>query len=114
MAFPGLKYASSGILAALRAGTRLTRRPGRRRDNPTGPGVALERADAAAGAPPIASLAPLTAVISGYLKPEEVERVVVTSGNALSNRAKCVVADVTVACAAAVFHAAGTPCPACT
>lgn len=27
MAFPGLRYASSGLLAALRVGSRLTRRP---------------------------------------------------------------------------------------
>ncbi len=75
MAFPGLKYASSGIIAALRAGTRLTRRPGRKRDNASGAGVALERNDGVPTTPPIASLAPLTAVISGYLKTDEVERV---------------------------------------
>jgi RelA/SpoT family (p)ppGpp synthetase len=75
MAFSGLKYASSGILAALRAGTRLTRRPGRKRGHSNAPGVALERGNAAPAIPIIASLAPLTAIISDYLKPEEVERV---------------------------------------
>lgn len=72
MAFPGLKHASSGLLAALRAGSRLGRRGSKK--NPK----QLPQADASAvdpSASPIASLAPLTEIISTYLKPAEVERV---------------------------------------
>lgn len=78
MAFPGLKYASSGILAALRAGSRLTRRPGRKRGKtPSSPAsaAAQERNNTTPAASPIASLAPLTTIISEYLEPQEVERV---------------------------------------
>jgi len=78
MAFPGLKYASSGILAALRAGSRLTRRPAKRGKNGkknASPGVTTERVEAPALASPIASLAPLTEIIATYLEPKEVERI---------------------------------------
>lgn len=70
MAFPGLKYASSGLLAALRLGRR-TGKKGRTPPSPS-PG-AQEAVDAAAS--PVASLAPLTEIISTYLDPKEVERV---------------------------------------
>ncbi|RYH50405.1 MAG: guanosine-3',5'-bis(diphosphate) 3'-pyrophosphohydrolase, partial [Alcaligenaceae bacterium] len=79
MAFPGLKYASSGILAALRAGSRLTRRPGKKPGKkPTtnaSAANAQDRTPVSPAAAPIASLAPLTAVISQYLDQDEVERV---------------------------------------
>jgi len=79
MAFPGLKYASSGILAALRAGSRLTRRPGKKPGKkPVANATAAnaqERAPVSPAAAPIASLAPLTAIISQYLDHDEVERV---------------------------------------
>jgi len=67
MAFPGLKHASSGLLAALRAGSRLGLRPGS--------GKSHERADAAPTQPPIASLAPLTELIGSYLSQPDVEKV---------------------------------------
>ena len=72
MAFPGLRHASSGLLAALRAGSRLGRRSGRK--NPAaGPDAAVQSAEPAAS--PVASLAPLTEIIGRYLDPKDVERV---------------------------------------
>ena len=71
MAFPGLRYASSGLLAALRVGSRLTRRP-------TAP---QERLGAVPGSatpveteaePAIASMASLQLLLDGYLDPKEV------------------------------------------
>ena len=67
MAFPGLKHASSGLLAALRAGSRLGLRPGS--------GKAHADAGAESNQPPIASLAPLTELIGGYLSQSDVEKV---------------------------------------
>jgi len=72
MAFPGLRHASSGLLAALRAGSRLGRRTGRKKKTSIAASVAAPAEEAA---PPIASLAPLTEIISGYLDPKEVSRV---------------------------------------
>lgn len=78
MAFPGLKYASSGFLAALRAGSRLRRRPGKSPQllpaHVPSSKTATEIAEISAP-PPIASLAPLTEIISNYLSPKEVELV---------------------------------------
>lgn len=75
MAFPGLKYASSGLLAALRAGSRLGRRTGKKdKNSPTPPSVAAQEA-ADATASPVASLAPLTEIIGSYLDKKDVERV---------------------------------------
>ncbi|HEX7749885.1 MAG TPA: bifunctional (p)ppGpp synthetase/guanosine-3',5'-bis(diphosphate) 3'-pyrophosphohydrolase [Bordetella sp.] len=67
MAFPGLKHASSGLLAALRAGSRLGLRPGS--------GKTHADAGAESNQPPIASLAPLTELIGGYLSQSDVEKV---------------------------------------
>ncbi len=68
MAFPGLKHASSGLLAALRAGSRLGLRSGSGKSHaPTDP--------ATPALPPIASLAPLTELIGSYLSPSDVEKV---------------------------------------
>ena len=70
MAFPGLRYASSGLLAALRVGSRLTRR--------NEPVVALGTVSGAATPvvtstePAIASMASLQALLDGYLDPKEV------------------------------------------
>jgi len=71
MAFPGLRYASSGLLAALRAGSRLTRRP-------TAP---QEKLGAVSGSatpvvtetePAIASMASLQLLLDGYLDAKDV------------------------------------------
>ena len=75
MAFPRLKYASSGLLAALRAGSRL----GRRSDKKNAPvELAHTRNDAnhaEAPASPVASLAPLTEILGTYLDKKDIERV---------------------------------------
>jgi len=71
MAFPGLRYASSGLLAALRAGSRLTRRP-------VAPQERLGEVSGAAtpvlteSEPAIASMASLQKLLDGYLDPKEV------------------------------------------
>ncbi|HEY9278602.1 MAG TPA: bifunctional (p)ppGpp synthetase/guanosine-3',5'-bis(diphosphate) 3'-pyrophosphohydrolase [Eoetvoesiella sp.] len=67
MAFSGLRGASSGLLAVLKKGPRLRRRKAKV------PTTSLLNAET----PPntIASLAPLTKIISQYLDPKEVERV---------------------------------------
>jgi RelA/SpoT family (p)ppGpp synthetase len=71
MAFPGLRYASSGLLAALRVGSRLTRRPA----------APQERLGAVSGSatpvvteaePAIASMASLQLLLDGYLDTKEV------------------------------------------
>lgn len=74
MAFPGLRYASSGLLAALRVGSRLTRRST----------AAQERLGAVPGSatpvltetePAIASMASLQLLLDGYLDAKEVSLV---------------------------------------
>lgn len=67
MAFSGLRGASSGLLAVLKKGPRLRRRKSHSR-GPGGP--SSEQAPS-----PIASLAPLTRIISTYLNEKDVERV---------------------------------------
>lgn len=71
MAFPGLRYASSGLLAALRVGSRLTRRPTDQQ----------ERLGAVSGSatpvttetePAIASMASLQLLLDGYLDAKDV------------------------------------------
>lgn len=71
MAFPGLRYASSGLLAALRVGSRLTRRPTAQQ----------ERLGAVSGSatpvttetePAIASMASLQLLLDGYLDAKDV------------------------------------------
>ncbi|HRK87321.1 MAG TPA: guanosine-3',5'-bis(diphosphate) 3'-pyrophosphohydrolase, partial [Alcaligenes faecalis] len=69
MAFPGLRGASSGLLAVLKKGSRL----GRRKPKPDTGAAALPVQDNGNAA--IASLAPLTKIISQYLDPKDVERV---------------------------------------
>ncbi len=70
MAFPGLRYASSGLLAALRVGSRLTRRP-----------TEQERLGAVSGSatpvttetePAVASMASLQLLLDGYLDAKDV------------------------------------------
>ena len=56
MAFPGLKYASSGLLAALRAGSRLGRRTGKKDKTPPPPPSVAAQEAADATASPVASL----------------------------------------------------------
>lgn len=73
MAFPGLKYASSGLLAALPARTRLGRRTGKKEKALSSPSPAQESPELTA--PPVASLAPLTEILSTYLQPKDIERV---------------------------------------
>jgi len=65
MAFSGIRGASSGLLAVLRKGPRLRRR------KPHNAPASLP----AAAPSPIASLADLQQIISGYLSPRDVERV---------------------------------------
>src|SRR5690625_2925592 len=67
MAFSGLRGASSGLIAALRKGPRLRRRK-------AGRPVTARPATTGTGAPgaTIASLAPLTALISTYLGDKEI------------------------------------------
>lgn len=71
MAFPGLRYASSGLLAALRAGSRLTRRP-------TAPQEKLGAVSGSAtpvvteAEPAIASMASLQLLLDGYLDAKDV------------------------------------------
>ncbi|MBV6272050.1 bifunctional (p)ppGpp synthetase/guanosine-3',5'-bis(diphosphate) 3'-pyrophosphohydrolase [Alcaligenaceae bacterium CGII-47] len=67
MAFPGLRGASSGLLAVLKKGPRLRRR--KPRSSTPVPDSALTPPN------PIASLAPLTQIISTYLSDKDVERV---------------------------------------
>src|SRR5690606_24190836 len=68
MAFSGLRGASSGLLAVLKKGPRL------RRQKTAKPAPnALAGPDAAPNT--IASLAPLTKIISGYLDAKDVERI---------------------------------------
>lgn len=67
MAFPGLRGASSGLLAVLKKGPRLRRRK---------PHSSAAVPDSSTTPPsPIASLAPLTQIISTYLSDKDVERV---------------------------------------
>ncbi|WP_322998175.1 bifunctional (p)ppGpp synthetase/guanosine-3',5'-bis(diphosphate) 3'-pyrophosphohydrolase [Castellaniella sp.] len=65
MAFSGIRGASSGLLAVLRKGPRLRRR------KPHNAPASLP----AAAPSPIASLAGLQQIISGYLSPRDIERV---------------------------------------
>ena len=70
MAFPGLRYASSGLLAALRVGSRLTRR-----NEPTGALGSVSGSATpiiTAAEPAIASMASLQLLLDGYLDPKEV------------------------------------------
>jgi guanosine-3',5'-bis(diphosphate) 3'-pyrophosphohydrolase len=74
MAFPGLRYASSGLLAALRVGSRLTRRT-------TAPQERLGTVSGSATPvltetePAIASMASLQQLLDGYLDAKEVSLV---------------------------------------
>ncbi|MBV6303658.1 bifunctional (p)ppGpp synthetase/guanosine-3',5'-bis(diphosphate) 3'-pyrophosphohydrolase [Candidimonas humi] len=70
MAFSGLRGASSGLLAVLKKGSRLRRRKSTLKLQAAP--AAHEQAPASAA---IASLAPLTRIISQYLDPKDVERV---------------------------------------
>src|SRR5690606_38655838 len=67
MAFSVLRGASSGLLAALKKGPRLRRRKGA--------GKPAQLAAPQDGPNTIASLAPLTKIVSQYLQPKEVERI---------------------------------------
>jgi len=73
MAFPGLRYASSGLLAALRVGSRLTRR-----NEPNGALGSVSGSATpiiTAAEPAIASMASLQLLLDGYLDPKEVSLV---------------------------------------
>ena len=71
MAFPGLRYASSGLLAALRVGSRLTRRPSAPQERLGAvPGSATPVETEAE--PAIASMASLQLLLDGYLDPKDV------------------------------------------
>ncbi len=74
MAFSSLRGASSGILAVLKKGPRLRRRNRNTSLAPETPKVGTTTLPEAAS-PAIASLAPLTQIISQYLSPKEIERV---------------------------------------
>ncbi|NYT57646.1 bifunctional (p)ppGpp synthetase/guanosine-3',5'-bis(diphosphate) 3'-pyrophosphohydrolase [Alcaligenaceae bacterium] len=67
MAFSVLRGASSGLLAALKKGPRLRRRKGA--------GKPAKLAAPQEGPNTIASLDPLTKIVSQYLKPKEIERI---------------------------------------
>ncbi len=73
MAFSGFRHASSGLLAALKAGSRLGRRVGKKnsQSSPSDAGAP----PAAPAAAPIASLAGLTEIISTYLDEKDIARV---------------------------------------
>lgn len=79
MAFPGFRYASSGLLAALRAGSRLTRRP--LANGSSGELVKLGTVSGAAtpvetdSDPVVASMASLQKLLDGYLDAKEVSLV---------------------------------------
>ncbi len=70
MVFPRFRGASSGLLAVLKKGSRLGKRKAQARPNGA---LALEAERNTANT--IASLAPLTKIISKYLDPKDVERV---------------------------------------
>src|SRR5690554_3442556 len=69
MAFSGLRGASSGLLAVLKKGPRL------RRNKNAKPAAPRPGTPENSGPNTIASLAPLTKIISHYLSPKDVERV---------------------------------------
>ena len=71
MAFPGLRYASSGLLAALRAGTRLTRRPEPTQDK-LGAVSGSATPVVTESEPAIASMASLQILLDGYLDAKDV------------------------------------------
>jgi len=76
MEIPGLKYASSGLRAALRVGTRLRRKPHRHDPDSGSNGAAvISLAEDAQADPPIASLAKLTEIIATYLSAADIARV---------------------------------------
>jgi len=76
MAFPGLRYASSGLLAALRAGSRLTRRPlpANSANQPVKLGTVSGDATPVEteSEPIVASMASLQHLLEGYLDPKDV------------------------------------------
>lgn len=74
MAF-GFRNASSGLLAALKAGSRLGRRTGKQKSSDKKPGAEAAETATAPVAAPIASLAGLTEIISHYLDEKDVARV---------------------------------------
>ena len=73
MAFPGLRYASTGLLAALRVGSRLTRRNQPPAALGTVSGAATPISTAAE--PAIASMASLQRLLDGYLDPKDISLV---------------------------------------
>lgn len=70
MDFSGLKQASTGLLAAIKAGSRLGKRQSKSHE-----GAGGHAASEAASSKPVASLAGLTEIISGYLTEKEVAKV---------------------------------------
>ncbi len=73
MAFPGLKYASSGLLAALKASSRLTRRTPKP-DSPVPVSGSATPVDTKIE-PAVASMAHLQRILETYLKPADVAQV---------------------------------------
>ena len=73
MAFTSLRGASSGLLAVLRKGPRLRKRSRKPKVRANAP--ALPGGEASPTCAPIASLAPLTHIISQYLDNKDIERV---------------------------------------
>ncbi|MBC7204512.1 MAG: hypothetical protein H5U29_13565, partial [Pusillimonas sp.] len=71
MAFTSLRGASSGLLAVLRKGPRLRKRARKVKVRSSAPALP----DTSPASPPVASLAPLTHIISQYLDEKDVERV---------------------------------------
>ncbi|AZV93816.1 guanosine-3',5'-bis(diphosphate) 3'-pyrophosphohydrolase [Bordetella sp. J329] len=70
MDFSGLKQASTGLLAAIKAGSRLGKRQSKSHE-----GAGGHAAGETASSKPVASLAGLTEIISGYLTEKEVAKV---------------------------------------
>lgn len=70
MDFSGLKQASTGLLAAIKAGSRLGKRQSKSHDDAGG-----HAAGETVASQPVASLAGLTEIISGYLTEKEVAKV---------------------------------------
>lgn len=72
MAFTSLRGASSGLLAVFRKGPRLRKRAKKAKVRTSTPALSSNTPPAS---PPIASLAPLTKIISHYLDEKDIERV---------------------------------------
>ncbi|NDY81974.1 bifunctional (p)ppGpp synthetase/guanosine-3',5'-bis(diphosphate) 3'-pyrophosphohydrolase [Orrella sp. NBD-18] len=72
MAFPGFRYASSGLRAALKAGTRFTKKQSSESEDKTVAVAGSAKPVETENEPPIATMARLQSVLETYLSPKEV------------------------------------------